>query len=283
MWLILVALGAAVTDVLSVGQFHKHVVTYTAGKLSLSRLWIFCIAYARAHAAMLALGLWGCWQSRGGRGSGLTWRYLVIAYAVAATCARQGSGQTYFIEAIAATCLAASSGMAALWSGTRRPWLAVGASLVVIGLLCEVRLGHETPRPPTPIQRAETKQLLGKLKRLGPPMLSEYNGLVLQAGGELLFQPYAFRMLATQGRWDEAVLVADILRQRFRAVVADRVARGRWTRRAYEALAASYGVEGEYRLYRHIGEARVQLLVPLRPRSAPGARAEPRPGSASRR
>ena len=96
---------------------------------------------------------------------------------------------------------------------------------------------------------------------MDPPILSEYNGLALQAGGKLLLQSYAFAMLASKGMWDDSRLIADIHAQEFSAIVVDAVNRGRWTPGVRRAMEAAYRVEGEYWLYRHIGATKVQLMI----------------------
>ena len=272
LWLALVAAAVLAIEAASRGQFHKHVVTHTAGTLSLGRLWLFARAYARVHLALAALVGWFVWQQWRRREVGLAGAYLVASYAVAATCARQGSGQTYFIEAIAASCLAGGIALGRLSVEPRvRPWLVLAATIAVIALTEEAWYRSGTVRPPSRQQRQQTSALLAELKRRGPPLLAEYNGLVLQAGGELLFQPYAFRMLASKGRWRDDVLVEDIRRGKFSAIVVSqdaRLARSRWTPGVLEAMDASYRGVGAYRLYRHIGETRVLLL---RPTGKPGA------------
>ena len=261
-WLTVVGLAVAAAEIASNGGFHRHVVAHTAGQLSLSRLWLFVRAYVRLHVALLALAAYFVWGRFRRRELGLLGRYLLTAYAVAATCARQGSGQIYFIEAIALTCVAAGAAIGKLYTDAgRRPWRVAIVLALAVGLLEEARHRREWPSMPTATQRRESSALLQKLKALGPPILSEYNGMVLQAGGELLFQPYAFKMLWAKGRWDDQRIVRDIRDRKFSAVVVDTVNRGRWTPRMYQALESAYGVEGDYWLYRHIGATRVQLLV----------------------
>ena len=269
-WLAVVGLGAAAAEIASAGEFHRHVVTGTAGQLSLARLWLFIRAYARAHFALVALGACFVWGQCRRRELGLLGRYLLTAYVVAATCARHGSGQIYFIEAIALSCAAGGVVLARLCAHAgRRPWHVGIAVALAAALLEEARHLPEWPTTPTAAQRRESTALLHKLKALGPPILSEYNGLVLQAGGELLFQPYAFKMRWAKGRWDDQGLANDVRRAKFNAVVVDTVNRGRWTPAVYKALESAYGVEGEYWLYRHIGPTRVQLLLRRAGASAP--------------
>jgi len=264
-WLAVVALIVVAAEVATGGWFHEHVVTHTAGQVSLERLWFFAGNYSRVHLALLGLAAVFAWQQWRRREMGLLGRYLVTAYLLTCTCARQGSGQTYFIEAIAATGAAAGVVIGRLWAESRRrPWAFSVVVVLTVAVLEVARLQTGTAATPTVTQRRETTVLLEKLKRLGPPILSEYNGLVLQAGGELLFQPYAFAMLAAKRGWDDRRLAEDLRGQKFRAVVVDCVPRGRWTTNVYGALEVAYGVEGEYWLYRHIGQTRVQLLVPHR-------------------
>ena len=265
-WAGVVCMVVLAVDLATRGHFHRHVVTHTAGQLSLRRLLLFFRTYAEFHVGLLALAAVFVWQQWRRREMGLLSCYLVTAYLLACTCARQGSGQTYFIEAIAVTSAAAGVAIGRLWAESRRhPWAFLVAILLAVAALEEVRLRPGTAATPSPAHRRETAVLLGKLKRLGPPILSEYSGMVLQAGGELLFQPYAFAMLASNGGWDDRRLAKDILGHKFSAVVVDRVDRGRWTPDVYRALEEAYGVEGKYWFYlHHTHPTRLQLLVPRR-------------------
>lgn len=265
-----VVLAVVWLDAATGGEFHRHVVSYTKGRLSLLRLWLFARAYVWTHWVLLGLACVYVWRQARERRLGLLLRYLIVAHAVAATCARQGSGQTYFLVAIAVTCAAAGSAMGWLWASSRaHPRLVAFAAVATVLCLEVSRRASDFPARPTQEQKRQTDLVLGKLKRIGPPILSEYSGLVLQAGGDLLFQPYAFRMLAAAGGWKDYSLVEDIRRGRFRAIVMDRTQRGRWTPGVYAAVEQAYAVAGRYEMFRHIGPVHVLLLLP-RDRVVPG-------------
>ncbi len=262
-WALCVGLTVVVLEWATGGEFYRHIVTYTAGALSGRRLWMFAQMFARFHLGLLLLVAAFAWQQIARREVGAVGWYVLWAFVVVCTCAREGSGETYFIEAIASACAAGGVVLcrASEWRG-RAAWAMVGLCLATAVLVEGPR--HRTGRyqAPTPAQQQSTAALLARLKQLGPPILSEYNGLALQAGGKLLIQPYAFRMLAAQGKWRDDVLVEDILNQRFHAIVLDVRRRGRWSERVYRAVLSSYERAGIYRLYRHIGETQLILFVP---------------------
>ncbi len=262
-WAALCAAAVLALQAATGGEFLKHIVVYTAGDLSVRRLWLFLRAYAASHAALLALaGAFVAARARRRADSPLLW-FLAASYALAATCARQGSGQTYFIDAIAASCAAAGVALAGVMRHLKSKSLAPLAFTAALTVSLETsRRSPWESAPPTRAHVRNAAALLTQLKRLGPPFLSEYNGLVLQAGGELWFQPYAFHMLALRKKWSDAPVVDAVRRRRFHAIVLDAVRRGRLTPAVYAAIHACYREVGRYRLYRHIGETRVRLLVP---------------------
>ncbi len=217
----------------------------------------------------------------------LTDAYLVLALATVALAGKAGSWENYFLEPLAALCLAAGLGLARL-RALRTPVHALAPLLV----LAQVALMWHAPAEAAKLLRAGAadNRAIQPLVAAAPGLaLSEDAGLLVQAGKPVPYYDFQLTQLALAGRWDQSWEVQHLRQGAFDLVIFEYDSRinveqyGRYTREFMSALDYGYHLAervGKYRVYRPapLGrERRVSLEggLALVGHTLPPARVEP--------
>jgi hypothetical protein len=195
--------------------------------------------------------------------------YLVLALLTVVLAGKAGAWENYFLEPLAALCLAGGLALALL---QERPAWRWAAPLL---LLLQVALMWHTPSQAVALMRADTaaNQALGPRVAATPGLvLSEDAGLLVQAGKPVPYYDFPLTQLALTGRWDQSWEIENLRQGAFLLVVFEDDPRidvdkyGRYTRAFMSALDYGYRLVervGKYSLYRPapLARERIQSFV----------------------
>ncbi len=181
--------------------------------------------------------------------------YLVLALLVVVLAGKAGSWENYFLEPLAALCLAAGLALPRL-----QRWPAGRAAPIF--LLIQVVLMWHTPAQAAEQMRADAasnQALIPRVAAAPGPILSEDAGLLVQASKPVSYYDFQLSQLALAGRWDQAWEVQNLRAGAFPLVIFEGDSRidvdryGRYTRTFMSALDYGYRLServGKYTLYR---------------------------------
>lgn len=181
--------------------------------------------------------------------------YLVLALLVVVLAGKAGSWENYFLEPLAALCLAAGLALPRL---QRWP---VGRVAPLL-LLLQVALMWHTPAQAARQMRADAasnQALIPRVEAASGLVLSEDAGLLVQAGKPVPYYDFQLSQLARAARWDQAWEVENLRAGTFPLVIFEGDSRidvdryGRYTRAFLSALDYGYRLServGKYTLYR---------------------------------
>ncbi|HNS51145.1 MAG TPA: glycosyltransferase family 39 protein [Anaerolineae bacterium] len=250
------------------GAFWNSLVAANVNPFQPDRLLAQAWDFSRTYPVLLLLsGVWlvGRRAFRRSRPSGragtppaegLVAAYLALALLAVALAGKAGSWENYFLEPLAAVCLA--SGLALPKLG-RRP---AGRWAAPLLLLLQVALMWHTPAPAARqmLATAAANEVLSPVVASAPgQVLSEDAGLLVQAGKPVPYYDFQLSQLARAGRWDQAWEVESLRAGAFSLVIFEGDSRieadkyGRYTRAFMSALDYGYrlsGRAGKYTLYR---------------------------------
>ncbi len=254
------------------GAFWNSLVTANVNRFHLDRLLSQCGDFLRTYLPLLGLSvLWlVTWGSKAratpGRPMRLVVGYVGLALLTVVLAGKAGAWENYFLEPLAALCLAAGLALALL--RRQRPAWRWAAPLL---LLLQVALMWRTPSQAVALMRAGTaaNQALGPRVAATPGLiLSEDAGLLVQAGKPVPYYDFQLTQLALAGRWDQSWELDKLRRGVFPLVIFEDDPRidvdryGRYTRAFMSALDYGYRqVErvGKYSLYQPAPLARERL------------------------
>lgn len=176
--------------------------------------------------------------------------YLIGGFLSSLTVGKVGSNINYFLEWLAATGLLIGVAFAR-WRKEAPPAL---RPLLILALAVQVPWSYYHDRFLTP-QVWHAPSLEPEVQRLeqmvcsapGPVLADEMMSLLVVCGREVLLQPFEFRLLATEGKWDQSPVVADIQAGEFALILIsdhppylENTARDRWTPEMWSAIQERY-------------------------------------------
>lgn len=197
------------------------------------------------------------------QGNALVAIYVGLALLAIGLAAKVGSWENYFLEPLAALCLAAGLGLArlvALPAGKAARWLAPAL------VLAQVIMMWHTPAKAAHLMRADAvaNEAIRPLVAAAPGLvLSEDVGLLVQAGKPVPYYDFQLSQMALAGRWDQSWEVDNLRQGAFSMAIFEGDSRlevekyGRYTRAFMSAL--DYG----YRRAERVGKYLVYRPAPL--------------------
>ncbi len=224
---LLVALVAATQ-----GAFWLNVVAANNNPFELEQLGMYLANFGIVHALLLLLA--GAeWRDAIREREWSPWMlYFPIALVTALTVGKWGAGESYFLGAIAVTCVLAATRLVRLLQGTRAERRIVAVALTVQllvlahGPLTSIPgLADHGPqamflgKAHTAAEVAELRKLVDLAASVSGPVLSEEPSIVIAAGKPVIANATQLRNLHDQGRWDSSQLVSDIEARRFGLVI----------------------------------------------------------------
>lgn len=265
-----------VLNMFTAGAFWNSLVAANVNPFQLSRLLAQAQGFSGTYAVLLLLSAlwlvrWGTLRRRhpsnptgapGAPGAGmlpaasLVAAYLVLALLATALAGKAGSWENYFLEPLAAVCLAAGLALPQLWRWPAGRWAAP------LLLLFQVVLMWHTPTPAARqmLAGAAANAALSPVVAAAPDLvLSEDAGLLVQAGKPVPYYDFQLSQLTLAGRWDQAWEVESLRAGAFPLVIFEGDSRieadkyGRYTRAFMSALDYGYRLServGRYTLYR---------------------------------
>jgi len=234
------------------GAFWLNNVSGNANPFVLGQLTAYLSNFGELHAVLLLLAGWEVVAALRARAWSSWVFYWLIALVASLGVGKTGAGESYFLGAIAATCVLASARVASLASRVSRgAAIALGAAL----LLQAVVLAHGPwadlagwlpdrgvqggliGRSPSPEDYAAGQQIVAMLRKTDKPVLSEDPSFAVEAGKPVIANATHLRNLYDAGLWNPDPLVADVESHRFGAVVLNAE---RYPEPVLRAIGASY-------------------------------------------
>lgn len=244
------------------GAFFFHVVTGTAGRMSLDQLTtlgrsaIVLMPFLLALAVTAALSR--AWSTP--PGSPLVAAYLIGAVLVALTAAKVGSYINYFLDLSAACSLAAGASIA--WLRPHRRILTICLLVLVVQA---VKMGRSNSLYDHLSSRLRWSSEYARLQALvrnepSPILADEPMALLPLNGRTIEFQPFAMTQLAETGVWDETPFLEELRNHRFTLILLREpdanpgVVTYLWEPRVAHAIVANYQAVGSARVddYAHV-------------------------------
>lgn len=260
-------------QMLSPGSFFFHTVVANANVMSADQLMVWVRHFTRftmilmlASGVAVAMLLWR-WLSARGVGHDTPeakLRHLLVIYALFAIAtfagsAKLGAAENYMLEPLMGLLLLVGAALAGEARSLDRPgqggellWrMGPTAGLAVLLVLHVLHLGVAPPEgsglPPSPrlrwgVQNAhpsdvEAARIVDDLVRSSPgDTWCERATFALRHGAPLFLHPFINAQLAREGKWDEALAVAQIERGRFRRLIITEDVRPE----AFQAADAQY-------------------------------------------
>ena len=214
------------------GQFFVHVVPYMRHGYRLSQLWFFLLQALAETFVLLAFALF--YIASGLRSRPRLDLFSVYWLAVCSTLlftGKAGSSFLYLMEYGAASSILLGLSLSRIYGYVTglRPAPAVAASVVVFALLGVQIYGSldtcfyvkRFDDPATARRVREEKECVDMIAAENGPVLAENVGLLVSAGKEVLFHPFAMAELDRLGLWDERRFVEDIRYGKFSLIVLE--------------------------------------------------------------
>jgi hypothetical protein len=287
----LLALGAAqwVTE----GGFLRHVVAYNVNRFEIRWLLIL-VAPVLAHLPLLAaiaLGLAGRSPEGGGILPGVrkdphdnTLAMLVLHFALAtamlALIGKSGANLNYLLEWTCSIAALAGAAVGRAIGALRNDRVHFAAGRAGIVLMAAAIAIQPFLLPPAGYAVAALRReapdvapiLIGAIRDAGRPVISDDMVALLRAGQEVPWEPAIFAELASLGRWDEALIVAQIHDGRLAFAVTeglrgDRLFDSRYTPALADAMDAAWPRKvrlGHFVLHLPPDTPSPPLAIPLR-------------------
>jgi len=216
------ATGMAALQLSTAGQFFLHIVSYNANEWTMARAaWATGRLLARDQfwplALIGAIGAIACLRSF--RRWGAIGLWLVLAAMMSLTVGKVGANVNYFLETTAATCAVTGLLLTRTDRRSARVVMALVATQAILWLGVDIRAapalaaGH-------PKVEAE-RHAVERVREAVGPVLSQNCGLIVLAGKELVYQPFAGALLIDDGRLASDDVVDWIESGRFALVVVD--------------------------------------------------------------
>jgi hypothetical protein len=231
------AVGLGLLMLSTNGAFWLNVVAGNANPFDARQLGEYLANFTILHCVLLVMAAAECARLLYRR-DWSPWALYLIASSVAALgVAKWGAGESYFLGAIAATCV-----LAGAWVGrfldasaaVRLRW-ALGLALLIQALLLshaelsslmpwlpdrgpqEAFLGHA----PTAADRQAGQLIASEIQRQNGPALSEDPSFAVVAGKSLVGNATHLRNLYEAGLWDPTPMVSDLQAHKYAIVVLD--------------------------------------------------------------
>jgi hypothetical protein len=255
------------------GAFWTNVVSANAGVFDAGELGRYLVNFLGIHAVVVGLAVVEVWRSlRGAHPS--PWMFALGAgLAESLLVGHWGAGESYFLDALAVSCVLAGCAIARILGsrqrggdlrrGLPRPLLVLGAPATVLGVLLFAQMllmshGAVSRSLPFLPDRGIQAWILGRvpmaadldageeivqlIRESKGPVLSEEPSFALAAGREIVGNANHLRDLDEKGLWRGDALVADIRARRFGVVVLNAQ---RYPKGVLEAIGQSYYVTRE--------------------------------------
>ncbi|HEX8969607.1 MAG TPA: hypothetical protein VF937_17115, partial [Chloroflexota bacterium] len=228
-------IGLGALMVLTHGSFWLNVVAGNANPFDVNQLATYLANFGVLHCVLLAMAAAEClWLLRRRRWS--PWALYLLAAGVATLgVGKWGAGESYFLGAIAATCVL-SGVWVARFVDSAPPipmrW-AVGLALLIQGLLLShASISAALPwlpdrgpqgallgRAPTWEDEQAGEQITTEIRQVHGPALSEDPSFSVVAGKSLVGNATHLRNLYQSGLWDPTPMVNDLRTHRYAIVI----------------------------------------------------------------
>jgi hypothetical protein len=231
------AVGLALLMLSTAGAFWLNVVAGNANPFDLRQLTDYLSNFSILHGVLLVMAVaegarmlfrrqWSPWAL-----------YLLTSSAGALGVAKWGAGESYFLGAIAATCVLSGVWVARFLDAApvvRLRWV-LGLALLIQALLMshaelstllpwlpdrgpqEAFLGHA----PTDADQQAGQLIASEIRGLNGPALSEDPSFAVVAGKALVGNATHLRNLYEAGLWDPAPMVSDLQAHKYAIVILD--------------------------------------------------------------
>ncbi len=229
------------------GGFYFHTVVANANPLLIRRA-VESMVFTLYRAAPLIVVLLPevlCFARRRESPLWLPVGYLVGGSLSALTIGKAGSNVNYFLEWVAAASIVVGVGIARwrrempvnirLMPLSLLVLQAIWAAYTSYGYIRDIQM-HWTLEPE--VRRLENMVCTAP----GPVLASEMLSVIVVCGRELLLQPLEYTLLATEGKWDQRPLVADIKAGKFSLILIEKE-QDRWTPEMWAAIQERYEPE----------------------------------------
>lgn len=238
-WAVVVLGGYGILSAATGGWFWRNVLGDVGRDLDAGVLRYFAGQYLVIHAVMLpacAVGIAGM------RRGGPAWAFGISALAGLPSVlmsANDGADVNYYFDLHWGLCGLAGCGLAALPGQVAAGRRAAGAVLALGAAAAAILLAPPIAAP-TRDQREMAERITSDLRKEGLPVLCEFTGYTLAAGGEPDIMPYMYRQLEDSGRWDPAPIADKLRRQEYKALLLTSRETARWGRGVLEAVVEAY-------------------------------------------
>jgi hypothetical protein len=221
-------LGLAALIVATGGAFWLNVVAGNANPMDPGQLSGYLMNFGLLHCVLVAMAAAELRRNRS------PWAlYFVTASVAALGVAKWGAGESYFLGAIAASCVLAGTWAARQLQSAGHIRVAVCAALLLQAALMSHGALSDTlnwlpdrgpqgallGRPPAEADRFEAERLAERIRNATGPVLAEDPSFVVVAGQGVVGNATHLRNLYKAGLWDPAPLVSDLAQRRYAIVV----------------------------------------------------------------
>ncbi len=166
--------------------------------------------------------------------------YLIGGSLSALTVGKVGSNVNYFLEWVAAASIVVGVGIARWRREMPGNVRSVTLSLLVLQAIWAIIFGCIRDIQMYRALEPEVRQLENMVCTApGPVLASEMTSVIVICGRELLLQPLEYTLLATEGKWDQRPLVADIKAGKFSLILIEKE-QDRWTLEMWAAIQERY-------------------------------------------
>lgn len=190
----------------------------------------FWMDFLSGHALLLAAAVGAIFLRgpKGGVGRILVF-YLALTGLSTVTLGKIGADTNYFLEFVAAVCLAAGLFLErGLLSGGVGGWRRAGlmTALVILAVCSAAFIRPLKEWDWVPWDRTEAAPhpfdpITELIRRTEGPVLAENNGLLLAAGKPIVYETYEFAQLAYAGVWDERKILDKLDRKEFPLIILE--------------------------------------------------------------
>ncbi len=214
-------------NLLTKGQFYKHLVVYNVNPFHWRDVWNFFFNLFRFYWVFLGFILLALFIAVTDSGKRLFLFYFLFAVLVSLSCGKEGSAVNYLIELIVAGSILMGMALAVLnrYILYARIFIPI---ILLIQLYCIIHIvympsyWYGTPqyRTTPSLRNFDLVESVERMVRETPgDVLSDDASLLVRTGKPVLFQPFIMSTLARQGEWNPSKFINDIHQKRFSLLV----------------------------------------------------------------
>lgn len=212
-------------NVLTGGEFFRHIIAYNANEYEFRFLFNFLRHNLIIHRFLLVLGIFYlCWTF-GHRRVDLAALFALAALPSVLLSGKVGAASNYMLEHVISLCLMTGLLVAEFRQITdegSRALRVLFPLLLLFQLLGVWHLPHTRYTwAPSPLleDRENARDLAFRVRSTRGQVLAEDNGYLVLSGKEITYQPFVMTRLAAEGVWDPAPVLDAIRRQHYSLIV----------------------------------------------------------------